>query len=47
MNALRFDAPFLLFVLTAIVFLGSVGCFGMAAAAQRSIRADAALVAVD
>ncbi|OJY17503.1 MAG: hypothetical protein BGO98_00975 [Myxococcales bacterium 68-20] len=47
MNAVRFDAPFWLFVLTGFVFVGSVSCFGLAAAAQSAIRSDAALVAVD
>jgi hypothetical protein len=40
----RFDAPFWVLLVTAAIFVGSLGCLGLAAAAQDAAKADAPLV---
>ena len=43
----RFDAPFWAAVLAAVILVGSMGCIGLAAAAQDAARGSSSLVTVD
>ena len=43
----RFDAPFWVTLLALVILVGSVGCIGLAAAAQDAAKSDNALVIVD
>ena len=40
----RFDAPFWAVLVAAVIFVGSLGCLGLAAAAQDAAKADAPLI---
>jgi hypothetical protein len=42
----RFDAPFWVALLAGVIFVGSVGCLGLAAAAQNAARNSTAIVSV-
>jgi hypothetical protein len=46
-NDRRFDGPFWIALLAAVIFVGSLGCLGLAAAAQDAARSDTAVVSVD
>jgi hypothetical protein len=46
-HAARFDAPFWLLLVSGIVFVGALGCLGLAAAAETASRADVSVLAVD
>lgn len=46
-NVVRFDAPFWVALLAAVIFVGSLGCLGLAAAAQGAARGNTAIVTVD
>ena len=43
----RFDAPFWAALLAVVILAGSLGCIGVAAAAQDAAKGDNALVTVD
>lgn len=42
-----FDAPFWAALLAVVILVGSVGCIGLAVAAQNAAKGDNALVTVD
>jgi hypothetical protein len=46
-NVGRFDAPFWVALLAGAIFVGSLGCLGLAAAAQDAARSNAVIVAVE
>jgi len=43
----RFDAPFWAALLAVVILAGSLGCIGLAAAAQDAAKGDSMLVTVD
>ncbi len=43
----RFDAPFWGVLLAGVILVSSVGCIGLAAAAQNAAKSDTVLVALD
>jgi hypothetical protein len=43
----RFDAPFWVLLLSAAILVGSLGCIGLAAAAQDAAKDDSALITAD
>ena len=43
-NVVRFDAPFWVALLASAIFVGSVGCLSLAAAAQDAAKSDIAIV---
>lgn len=43
-NAVHFDAPFWIALLAGAIFVGSLGCLGLAAAAQSAAKSDTAIV---
>ncbi len=43
----RFDAPFWAALLALVILVGSVGCIGLAAAAQDAAKSSAMLVTMD
>ncbi|MBX3187001.1 MAG: hypothetical protein KF819_08300 [Labilithrix sp.] len=43
----RFDAPFWVILLTGMFLVGSLGCFGLAAAAQGAAEGAPAIMTVD
>jgi len=45
-TAVRFDAPFWVALLAAVIFVGSVSFIGLAAAAQNAAKSDTAVVSV-
>jgi hypothetical protein len=45
-SVVRFDAPFWIVLLAATIFVGSVGCIGLAAAAQDAAKGDMSLVSI-
>lgn len=46
-TTVRFDAPFWAALLAGAILVGSLGFFGLAAAAQGAARADTVIVSVD
>ena len=42
----RFDAPFWVALLAGVILVGSLGCLGLAAAAQDAARSNTAIVSV-
>lgn len=46
-NIGRFDAPFWVVLLAGVFLVGSLGCFGLAAAAQGAAETGPSLVTVD
>ena len=46
-SAVRFDAPFWVALLAAVIFVGSASFIGLAAAAQDAARSDTSVVSVD
>lgn len=42
----RFDAPFWVALLAGAIFVGSLGCLGLAAAAQNAAKSDTVLVSM-
>jgi hypothetical protein len=43
-DVVRFDAPFWVVLVAAAIFVGSLGCLGLAAAAQDAAKTDAPLI---
>jgi len=45
-SVVRFDAPFWVALLAGTIFIGSLGCIGLAAAAQDAAKDDTSVVCV-
>jgi hypothetical protein len=46
-NVGRFDAPFWVALLAGVIFVASLGCLGLAAAAQSAAVSEAGIVTMD
>ena len=46
-KVVRFDAPFWVTLLAGVIFVGSLGCLGLAAAAQNAASSDTVIMTVD
>jgi hypothetical protein len=45
-SVVRFDAPFWVALLATAIFVGSLGCIGLAAAAQDAAKDETCIVSV-
>lgn len=46
-KVVRFDAPFWVALLAGVILVSSLGCLGLAAAAQSAAKSDTVIMTVD